>query len=47
MVRVLVYGLGPIGLMVARQLAVRDGFRIVGAVDVDPSKVGRYVAEIA
>ena len=47
MVRVLVYGLGPIGLMVARQLAVRDGFRIVGAVDVDPSKVGRDVAEIA
>jgi len=47
MVRVLLYGLGPIGVMVARQLAVRDGFRIVGAVDVDPSKVGRDVAEIA
>jgi hypothetical protein len=47
MVRVLVYGLGPIGVMVARQLAARDGFRIVGAVDVDPAKVGRDVAEIA
>jgi 4-hydroxy-tetrahydrodipicolinate reductase len=47
MVRVLLYGLGPIGIMVARQLAVRDGFRIVGAVDVDPAKVGRDVAAIA
>ena len=47
MIRVLVYGLGPIGLMVARQLAARDGFRIVGAVDVDPAKVGRDVGEIA
>jgi hypothetical protein len=47
MIRVLLYGLGPIGTMVARQLASRDGFRIVGAVDVDPSKVGREVAEVA
>ncbi len=47
MIRVLVYGLGPIGLMVARQLAARDGFRIVGAVDVDPAKVGRDAGEIA
>jgi len=47
MIRVLLYGLGPIGTMVARQLATRDGFRIVGAVDVDPAKVGRDVAEIA
>jgi 2,4-diaminopentanoate dehydrogenase len=46
-IRVLLYGLGPIGLMVGRQLATRDGFRIVGAVDVDPTKVGRDVAEIA
>ena len=40
MVRVLLYGLGPIGVMVARQLATRDGFRIVGAVDVDPQRWG-------
>ena len=39
MIRVLLYGLGPIGAMVARQLATRDGFRIVGAVDVDPAKL--------
>lgn len=47
MIRVLLYGLGPIGIMVGRQLATRDGFRIVGAVDIDPAKVGRDVAEIA
>jgi 4-hydroxy-tetrahydrodipicolinate reductase len=46
-IRVLLYGLGPIGVMVGRQLAARDGFRIVSAVDVDPAKVGRDLAEIA
>jgi 4-hydroxy-tetrahydrodipicolinate reductase len=33
--------------MVARQLASRDGFRIVGAVDVDPAKVGSDAGTIA
>ena len=47
MIRALLYGLGPIGLMVARQLATRNGFRVVGAVDVDPAKVGRDVGDIA
>jgi 2,4-diaminopentanoate dehydrogenase len=47
MIRALLYGLGPIGAMVARQLATRDGFRIVGAVDIDPAKVGRDVGEIS
>jgi 2,4-diaminopentanoate dehydrogenase len=47
MVRVLLYGLGPIGLMVGRQIVSRDGLRLVGAVDVDPAKVGRDLGEIA
>jgi hypothetical protein len=46
MIRALLYGLGPIGAMVGRQLATRDGFRVVGAVDVDPAKVGRDAGEI-
>jgi 4-hydroxy-tetrahydrodipicolinate reductase len=41
------YGLGPIGMLVCRQLASRDGFRVVGAVDVDPAKVGHDAAELA
>ena len=34
-IRVLFYGLGPIGAAVARQVASRKGFQIVGAVDID------------
>jgi 4-hydroxy-tetrahydrodipicolinate reductase len=46
MIRVMPVGLGPIGAMVARQIASRKGFRIVGAVDVDPQKVGRDVGDV-
>jgi len=40
------YGLGPIGASVARQIASRKGFQIVGAVDIDRNKVGRDLGEI-
>ncbi len=33
--------------MVARQLTTRDGFRVVGAIDVDPAKAGRDVGAVA
>jgi 4-hydroxy-tetrahydrodipicolinate reductase len=46
-IRVLHFGLGPIGAAVVRQVAERKGFRIVGAVDIDPAKVGRDLGEIA
>lgn len=46
-VRVMHVGLGPIGAAVARQIVSRAGFRIVGAVDIDPLKVGRDVGEVA
>jgi 2,4-diaminopentanoate dehydrogenase len=46
-IRVLHYGLGPIGAAVVRQVAARRGFRIVGAVDIDPAKVGRDLGEVA
>lgn len=46
-IRVLHVGLGPIGVAVARQVASRPGFRIVGGVDIDPLKAGRDVGEIA
>src|SRR6478609_6106712 len=46
-IRVLHFGLGPIGAAVLRQVANRRGFRVVGGVDVDPAKVGRDVGDIA
>src|SRR5688572_11328506 len=45
-IHVLHYGLGPIGAAIARQVATRPGFRIVGAVDVDPAKVGRDIGDV-
>ena len=40
-IKVMHIGLGPIGVAVARQVATRKGFIIVGAVDIDPEKAGR------
>jgi 4-hydroxy-tetrahydrodipicolinate reductase len=45
-IRVMHFGLGPIGTAVARQIAGRPGFKIVGAVDPDPSMVGRDVGDV-
>jgi 4-hydroxy-tetrahydrodipicolinate reductase len=41
------FGLGPIGAAVARQISERQGFRIVGAVDIDPIKIGKDLGEVA
>jgi 4-hydroxy-tetrahydrodipicolinate reductase len=46
-IRVIHFGLGPIGAAVVRQVAGRKGFKIVGAVDVDPAKAGRDLGEVA
>ena len=40
------YGLGPIGAAVARQVASRKGFQIVGAVDIDRAKVGLDLGDV-
>ena len=40
------YGLGPIGAAVARQVASRKGFQIVGAVDIDRNKVGLDLGQV-
>ena len=45
-IRVVQVGLGPIGAAVARQLLARSAFQIVGAVDVDPEKVGRDLGDL-
>ncbi|HEX5501969.1 MAG TPA: hypothetical protein VFW96_05070 [Thermomicrobiales bacterium] len=45
--RTIHYGIGPIGAEIARVAAAREGVEIVGAVDVDPAKVGQDLGEVA
>ena len=45
-IRVMLMGLGPIGAAVGRQIADRKALKIVGAVDIDPEKVGRDVGDV-
>jgi hypothetical protein len=45
-IRVMFYGLGPIGAAVARQVATRKGFSVVGGIDIDPAKVGKDLGEV-
>ena len=46
-IRVIHFGLGPIGAAVVRQVASRKGFKVVGAVDIDPAKEGRDLGDVA
>ncbi|HEY1913083.1 MAG TPA: hypothetical protein VGG73_19320 [Vicinamibacterales bacterium] len=45
-IRVMHFGLGPIGAAIAKQVATRSGFKIVGAIDIDPAKIGRDLGDI-
>jgi hypothetical protein len=45
-IRVMHFGLGPIGAAVVRQVATRPGFTVVGGIDIDPQKVGRDLGEV-
>jgi hypothetical protein len=45
-IRVMHFGLGPIGAAIVKQVAVRPGFKIVGAIDIDPSKVDRDLGDV-
>jgi hypothetical protein len=45
-IRVIQYGLGPIGSTVARQVVERSGLELVGGVDIDPVKVGQDVGQV-
>src|SRR5881275_1645314 len=46
MIRVVLYGLGPIGAGIARVVAARNDMHIVGGIDVDPAKIGKDVGEV-
>ena len=45
-IRVMQFGLGPIGAAIVRQIVARSGFKLVGAIDVDPAKVGRDIGDV-
>jgi 2,4-diaminopentanoate dehydrogenase len=45
-IRVVHLGLGPIGAAVAREIAARPGFKIVGGIDIDAAKIGRDLGDI-
>jgi hypothetical protein len=45
-IKVMHFGLGPIGAAIVKQVAARPGFKIVGAVDIDAAKVGRDVGDV-
>jgi hypothetical protein len=45
-IRVMHFGLGPIGAAIVKQVATRPGFKIVGAIDIDSAKVGRDLGEV-
>ena len=46
-IRVLHFGLGPIGAAIVKQVAARPGFKAVGGVDIDPAKTGRDLGDVA
>ena len=45
-IRVMHFGLGPIGAAIVKQVAARPGFKIVGAIDIDSAKVGRDIGDV-
>ena len=46
-IKVVTFGLGPVGCAIACEVGRRKGCRIVGAIDNDPEKVGRDLGEVA
>jgi len=45
-IRVIQYGLGPIGSAMARHVVERAGLELVGGVDIAPAKIGKDVGEV-
>ena len=45
-IRVVHFGLGPIGAAVAKEISMRPGLKIVGGIDTDPAKAGRDVGDV-
>ncbi|NQT97782.1 MAG: hypothetical protein HQ562_08605, partial [Candidatus Marinimicrobia bacterium] len=46
MLKVMQIGLGPLGQKIIRYVSQREGLQLVGAVDIDPNKVGSDLGEL-
>src|SRR5512141_745719 len=46
-IRVIQYGVGPIGAGMVRLMAQKPEINIIGAIDIDPHKAGRDLGEVA
>src|SRR5437016_13626717 len=45
-IRAIQYGVGPIGASIARLMREKQAIEIIGAIDMDPAKVGRDLGEV-
>ena len=46
-IRVVQFGVGPIGASILRLMRQKHALEIVGAIDKDPAKAGRDIGEVA
>ena len=46
MIRVVVVGMGPIGISSATAVLADKGLQLVGLVDLDPAKIGKTLTEL-
>jgi 4-hydroxy-tetrahydrodipicolinate reductase len=46
-INILSYGLGPIGIKIMQSCLQNPGFRLIGAVDIDPQKIGKDAGGLA
>lgn len=46
-VKLIQYGIGPIGANIVKLVLQKKGFEYVGAIDIDPNKTGKDLGEIA
>jgi 4-hydroxy-tetrahydrodipicolinate reductase len=45
-VRIVQYGLGSIGCGIARHILNLPGYKLVGAIDIDPQKIGKDIGDV-
>src|SRR6266850_5657828 len=45
-IRAIQYGVGPIGASIARLMREKQAIEIIGAIDMDPAKIGRDLGEV-